>query len=70
MTINACHQEPIWWKQRVVYQIYPASFKDTNGDGIGDIPGIISKLDYIQDPRRRHYLGFATLQKSPGRYGL
>ncbi|EXL54313.1 hypothetical protein FOCG_07383 [Fusarium oxysporum f. sp. radicis-lycopersici 26381] len=49
MTKNACHQEPIWWKQRVVYQIYPASFKDTNGDGIGDIPGIISKLDYIQD---------------------
>lgn len=36
-----------WWKESVVYQIYPQSFCDGNGDGIGDIPGIIGKLDYL-----------------------
>ena len=37
-----------WWKNAVFYQIYPKSFQDTNGDGVGDLPGIISRLDYLQ----------------------
>lgn len=39
----------IWWKEAVAYQIYPRSFMDSNGDGIGDLQGVISKLDYLQD---------------------
>lgn len=39
----------IWWKNATVYQIWPASYKDSNGDGIGDIPGIISTLDYVKN---------------------
>lgn len=38
-----------WWKDAAVYQIYPSSFNDTNGDGIGDLPGIIEKLDYLKE---------------------
>ena len=38
-----------WWQDKVAYQIYPKSFYDTNGDGIGDLPGIIEKLDYLKE---------------------
>ena len=37
-----------WWKNAVVYQIYPKSFQDSDGDGISNIPGIISRLDYMK----------------------
>ena len=40
-----------WWHNKVAYQIYPKSFYDSNGDGIGDIRGIIEKLDYLKDLR-------------------
>lgn len=40
--------EKKWWKEAVVYQIYPRSFKDTNGDGVRDLKGIIAELDYIK----------------------
>ena len=48
-----------WWQTTTIYQIYPRSFADSNDDGIGDLGGIISKLDYIQD------LGFETIWVSP-----
>ena len=38
-----------WWHDKVAYQIYPKSFYDSNGDGIGDLQGIIQKLDYLKD---------------------
>ena len=39
----------IWWKEAVVYQVYWRSFKDTDGDGYGDLRGVLEKLDYIRD---------------------
>ena len=51
--------EKDWWKGKVAYQIYPKSFNDSNGDGIGDLKGITEKLDYLQS------LGIDILWLSP-----
>lgn len=48
-----------WWKEAVVYQVYPRSFQDSNGDGIGDLPGVASRLDYL------HELGVDVIWLSP-----
>lgn len=42
-------QNQHWWQRGVAYHIYPRSFKDSNGDGIGDLQGIMQKLDYLND---------------------
>ena len=57
MTAN--NERADWWKQAVVYQVYPRSFKDANGDGLGDIAGITSKIGYLKD------LGVDALWLSP-----
>ena len=56
-TVNG--YQPKWWKEAIVYQVYPRSFKDSNGDGIGDLKGITSELDYI------HGLGVNVIWLSP-----
>lgn len=48
-----------WWQTAVIYQIYPRSFQDTNGDGIGDLRGIINRLDYLKQ------LGITAIWLSP-----
>src|SRR3954465_12479564 len=51
--------DPAWWKHAVFYEIYPRSFADSNNDGIGDLPGINSKMDYL------HWLGVDEIWISP-----
>jgi alpha-glucosidase len=49
----------VWWKRGVIYQIYPRSFQDTNGDGVGDLKGITARLDYLA------WLGIDAIWISP-----
>jgi alpha-glucosidase len=53
-----------WWQRGVVYQVYPRSFADSNGDGVGDLPGIIDKLDYLNNGTERS-LGIDAIWLSP-----
>ncbi len=54
----------VWWKHGVIYQIYPRSYQDSNGDGVGDLPGIISRLDHLNDGTERS-LGIDAIWLSP-----
>lgn len=59
VTAQASISDRAWWQRGVIYQIYPRSFQDSNGDGIGDLPGIIARLDYLQ------WLGVDAIWLSP-----
>src|SRR5512137_2636264 len=51
--------EHLWWRDGIIYQVYPRSFSDSNGDGLGDLPGVLSRLDYLAD------LGIDAIWLSP-----
>ena len=48
-TTSAIDPNPLWYKDAIIYEIHIRAFSDSNGDGIGDLPGLIDKLDYLQD---------------------
>ncbi|HEX7022859.1 MAG TPA: alpha-amylase family glycosyl hydrolase [Trueperaceae bacterium] len=56
---SARHTSQLWWQEGIIYQIYPRSFQDTDGDGVGDLPGIARRLDYLE------WLGVAAIWISP-----
>ena len=67
MTKRPPQQSPSWWKTGVIYQIYPFTFADGNGDGTGDLRGIIERLDYLNDgnPNSETSLGIDAIWLSP-----
>ena len=58
-----------WWRDAVIYQIYPRSFSDANGDGNGDLQGVIDRLDYLQ-ARGGRALAFSILSIAAGGWRL
>jgi len=60
-TRRCCQDQAVeeWWRKAVVYQVWPRSFQDTDGDGVGDLPGVLSRLDHLSD------LGVDVLWLSP-----
>src|SRR5688500_15661102 len=59
MNLQPVEDPYLWWQRGVIYQIYPRSFMDSNGDGIGDLPGIEQRLDYLK------WLGVDAIWLSP-----
>lgn len=53
------YEAPPWWRQGIIYQIYPRSFMDSNGDGVGDLTGVLRRLDYLE------WLGIDAVWLSP-----
>ncbi|MEM9818196.1 MAG: alpha-amylase family glycosyl hydrolase, partial [Cyanobacteria bacterium P01_D01_bin.6] len=67
MSESASSRTYRWWETGVIYQIYPLTFADGNGDGIGDLRGIIERLDYLNDgdPKSSSALGINAIWLSP-----
>ncbi len=59
--------DPLWYKDAVIYQLHVKAFFDANGDGVGDFAGLTAKLDYVQRPRRQHHLAAAVLSVAAAR---
>lgn len=57
--------EPLWWQRGIVYQIYPRSFQDSNGDGIGDLAGVIRRLDYLAETLKVDSIWLSPFYPSP-----
>ena len=62
--------DPLWYKDAVIYQLHLKSFFDSNNDGVGDFPGLLQKLDYIAEPRRQRDLAAAVLSVPAARRRL